>query len=118
MKRADGAGGNGIDAALAARDDPDYARTVYDAYNDRQVRQPRDATLVGRFFRFFRFFDYRFFQNSKLKKLKKMWNHQRRVVILIVTIWNPCVLFIMCKCLCYYVCMCVVFVCCDCCSGG
>lgn len=44
MKRADGAGGNGIDAALAARDDPDYARTVYDAYNDRQVRQPRDAT--------------------------------------------------------------------------
>lgn len=37
MKRADGTG-NGIDAALNARDDPNYARTVYDAYNDREVR--------------------------------------------------------------------------------
>ncbi|CAB1100485.1 unnamed protein product [Ectocarpus sp. CCAP 1310/34] len=36
MKRADGTG-NGIDAALSARDDPNYARTVYDAYNDREV---------------------------------------------------------------------------------
>ena len=36
MKRADGSG-NGIDAALNARDDPNYARTVYDAYNDREV---------------------------------------------------------------------------------
>lgn len=36
MKRADGTG-NGIDAALNARDDPNYARTVYDAYNDREV---------------------------------------------------------------------------------
>ena len=36
MKRADGSG-NGIDAALSARDDPNYARTVYDAYNDREV---------------------------------------------------------------------------------
>lgn len=38
MKRADGSG-NGIDQALAARDDPNYARTVYDAYNDREVRR-------------------------------------------------------------------------------
>eukprot|EP00752_Nemacystus_decipiens_P003314 g3067.t1 len=36
MKRTDGTG-NGIDAALNARDDPNYARTVYDAYNDREV---------------------------------------------------------------------------------
>lgn len=36
MKRTDGKG-NGIDAALNARDDPNYARTVYDAYNDREV---------------------------------------------------------------------------------
>ncbi|CAN0249178.1 unnamed protein product, partial [Ectocarpus sp. 12 AP-2014] len=36
MKSADGTG-NGIDAALNARDDPNYARTVYDAYNDREV---------------------------------------------------------------------------------
>lgn len=38
MKRADGTG-NGIDAALNARDDPNYARTVYDAYNDREVNK-------------------------------------------------------------------------------
>lgn len=38
MKRADGTG-NGIDAALNARDDPNYARTVYDAYNDREVSE-------------------------------------------------------------------------------
>ncbi|CAN0536836.1 unnamed protein product, partial [Scytosiphon promiscuus] len=36
MKRAEGTG-NGIDAALNARDDPNFARTVYDAYNDREV---------------------------------------------------------------------------------
>lgn len=36
MKRPGGAG-SGVDAALAARDDPNYARTVYDAYNDREV---------------------------------------------------------------------------------
>lgn len=42
MKRADGTG-NGIDAALNARDDPNYARTVYDAYNDREVKQGRST---------------------------------------------------------------------------
>jgi ribosome biogenesis protein ERB1 len=26
---------DGVDAALAARDDPNFTRTVYDAYNDR-----------------------------------------------------------------------------------
>ncbi|CAN0121144.1 unnamed protein product [Ascophyllum nodosum] len=36
IKRADGSG-NAIDAALNARDDPNYSRTVYDAYNDREV---------------------------------------------------------------------------------
>ncbi|OQR84191.1 hypothetical protein ACHHYP_13740 [Achlya hypogyna] len=29
--------GDGIDNAIAAKDDPNYARTVYDAYNDRKV---------------------------------------------------------------------------------
>lgn len=36
MKR-EGGPGSKVDAALAARDDPNYAKTVYDAYNDREV---------------------------------------------------------------------------------
>lgn len=38
IKRADGSANN-IDAALNARDDPNYAKTVYDAYNDKEVRR-------------------------------------------------------------------------------
>eukprot|EP00904_Undaria_pinnatifida_P011154 jgi/Undpi1/7169/HiC_scaffold_22.g09643.m1 len=48
MKRADGSG-NGIDAALNARDDPNYARTVYDAYNDREVTlSDRELEVIRR----------------------------------------------------------------------
>jgi ribosome biogenesis protein ERB1 len=40
---------DGVDAALAAADDPNYWRTVYDAYNDREVvLTDRDLQLIER----------------------------------------------------------------------
>ncbi|TYZ60537.1 hypothetical protein PybrP1_003070 [[Pythium] brassicae (nom. inval.)] len=43
------AGGDGIDMAIAAKDDPDYERTVYDAYNDRKiVVSDRDMEIIRR----------------------------------------------------------------------
>eukprot|EP00953_Heterococcus_sp_UTEX-ZZ885_P023178 12759-Heterococcus_DN1.PRE.2 len=40
---------DGVDAALAARDDPNFTRTVYDAYNDRRVvLSDRELELVRR----------------------------------------------------------------------
>ncbi|RLN68086.1 hypothetical protein BBJ29_002612 [Phytophthora kernoviae] len=41
--------GDGIDNAIAAKDDPNYDRTVYDAYNDRKiVISDRDMELIRR----------------------------------------------------------------------
>lgn len=41
--------GDTIDQAIAARDDPNYSRTVYDAYNDRKVvLSDRDLELLRR----------------------------------------------------------------------
>ncbi|OQS04127.1 hypothetical protein THRCLA_03604 [Thraustotheca clavata] len=41
--------GDGIDDAIAAKDDPNYARTVYDAYNDRKVViSDRDLEIIRR----------------------------------------------------------------------
>lgn len=38
-----------IDQAIAARDDPNFSRTIYDAYNDRQiVLSDRDMELIRR----------------------------------------------------------------------
>ncbi|KAJ0407831.1 hypothetical protein P43SY_008292 [Pythium insidiosum] len=43
------AAGDGIDNAIAAKDDPNYDRTVYDAYNDRKiVISDRDLELIRR----------------------------------------------------------------------
>ncbi|KAF1336193.1 Ribosome biogenesis protein bop1-like, partial [Globisporangium splendens] len=43
------AGGDGIDNAIAAKDDPNYERTVYDAYNDRKiVVSDRDMEIIRR----------------------------------------------------------------------
>ncbi|KAG5179348.1 NUC169 domain-containing protein [Tribonema minus] len=40
---------DGVDAALAASDDPNFSRTVYDAYNDRRVvLSDRELELVRR----------------------------------------------------------------------
>ena len=40
---------SGIDAALAAQDDPNWSRTIYDAYNDREiVLSDRDLMLIER----------------------------------------------------------------------
>jgi ribosome biogenesis protein ERB1 len=42
-------GMDGIDAALTAQDDPDWNRTIYDAYNDREiVLSDRDLLLIER----------------------------------------------------------------------
>ncbi|DBA02708.1 TPA: LOW QUALITY PROTEIN: hypothetical protein N0F65_010533 [Lagenidium giganteum] len=42
-------GADGIDNAIAAKDDPDYKRTVYDAYNDRKiVISQRDIEIIRR----------------------------------------------------------------------
>ncbi|CEG37794.1 ribosome biogenesis protein bop1-like [Plasmopara halstedii] len=41
--------GDGIDNAIAAKDDPNYDRTVYDAYNDRKiVISDRDMEIIRR----------------------------------------------------------------------
>ncbi|CAI5723856.1 unnamed protein product [Peronospora destructor] len=41
--------GDGIDNAIAAKDDPNYDRTVYDAYNDRMiVVSDRDMEIIRR----------------------------------------------------------------------
>uniref|UniRef100_A0AAV1VLX6 Ribosome biogenesis protein BOP1 homolog n=1 Tax=Peronospora matthiolae TaxID=2874970 RepID=A0AAV1VLX6_9STRA len=41
--------GDGIDNAIAAKDDPNYDRTVYDAYNDRKiVLSDRDMEIIRR----------------------------------------------------------------------
>ncbi|EGZ28296.1 hypothetical protein PHYSODRAFT_248457, partial [Phytophthora sojae] len=41
--------GDGIDNAIAAKDDPNYDRTVYDAYNDRKiVVSERDMEIIRR----------------------------------------------------------------------
>ncbi|KAG1688024.1 hypothetical protein DVH05_004434 [Phytophthora capsici] len=41
--------GDGIDDAIAAKDDPNYDRTVYDAYNDRKiVISDRDMEIIRR----------------------------------------------------------------------
>ncbi|CAH0517998.1 unnamed protein product [Peronospora belbahrii] len=41
--------GDGIDNAIAAKDDPNYDRTVYDAYNDRKiVVSDRDMEIIRR----------------------------------------------------------------------
>ncbi|CAH0489408.1 unnamed protein product [Peronospora farinosa] len=41
--------GDGIDDAIAAKDDPNYDRTVYDAYNDRKiVVSDRDMEIIRR----------------------------------------------------------------------
>ncbi|TMW64723.1 hypothetical protein Poli38472_011603 [Pythium oligandrum] len=43
------AAGDGIDNAIAAKDDPNYDRTVYDAYNDRKiVLSDRDMEIIRR----------------------------------------------------------------------